>query len=158
MELLVIRHAKAEAHGHPQGDAARALVPKGEEQAARIGRFLRRTRRLPDVVLTSPLVRAQQTAEGVCAAAELPTPVVQPWLACGLDPESAVRELAAFTRFERVALVGHEPDLSSLIGWLLGSTGATIEVKKASVTGLELSSGGRRGRLLFHVPPSMQGS
>ncbi len=41
MELLVIRHAKAEAHGHPQGDAARALVAKGFEQAARVGRLLK---------------------------------------------------------------------------------------------------------------------
>jgi len=157
MELLVIRHAKAEDHGHPGGDAARALVAKGEEQAGRIGRFLLRIDRLPDVTLTSPLVRARQTAERLCGAAGLAAPVVQPWLACGMTPELATRELAAFARFDRVAIVGHEPDLSALVERLLGATGGSVEVKKASVTGLDLTGRGQRGRLLFHVPPSMQG-
>lgn len=157
MELLVIRHAKAEEHGHPGGDAARALVPKGEAQAERIGRFLRRTKRLPDITLTSPLVRARQTAERLCASAELAPPVVQPWLASGMDPGTAVRELGAFAAFERVAIVGHEPDLSALIESLLGAAGGSVEVKKASVTVLELLGRGRRARLLLHAPPSMQG-
>src|SRR5688572_25419905 len=119
MELLVIRHAKAEDHGHPGGDGERALVAKGFEQSARLGRFLKRIDRRPDVVLTSPLVRARQTAETLCEAAEMPGPVVQGWLACGMDPEMAIRELVAFSDLERVAIVGHEPDLSSLIEWLL---------------------------------------
>lgn len=157
MELILIRHAKAEAHGHPQGDAARALVSKGQEQSDRLGRFLRRMDCLPEVTLTSPLVRARQTAERLCLAAEVPAPVVQPWLASGIDPETAVRELGAFTQFERVAVVGHEPDLSSLIEWLLGVAGGSVEMKKAGVTGLELNGRGRRARLLFHVPPAMQG-
>lgn len=157
MELLVIRHAKAEAHGHPGGDAARALVAKGEAQAERIGRFLRVTERLPDIVLTSPLVRARQTAERLCASAEVPSPVVQPWLASGMDPETAVRELGAFAAFDRVAIVGHEPDLSALIESLLGAAGGTVEVKKASVTGLEVQGRGRRARLLFQAPPWLQG-
>ncbi|MFN0129441.1 MAG: SixA phosphatase family protein [Verrucomicrobiales bacterium] len=157
MELLIIRHAKAEDHGHPAGDAARALVKKGSEQAARLGRFLRRTDRLPDVVLTSPLVRARQTAERLCESAGLPEPVEQPWLACGMVPETAVRELKAFSSFDRVAIVGHEPDLSALIAHWVGAADGSVEMKKAGLTGLALSPGGRRARLLFHVPPSMQG-
>lgn len=156
MELLIIRHAKAEAHGHPLGDEARALVAKGEDQAERIGRFLRRTGCLPDVVLTSPLVRARQTAQRLCAAGELPEPIEQSWLRSGMDPESAVRELEAFATFERVAIVGHEPDLSGLAAWLLGAAAGSIEVKKASVTGLLISGRGRRAQLLYHVPCLMQ--
>ncbi len=157
MELLVIRHAKAEAHGHPQGDAARALVAKGFDQSARIGRLLKKTARRPDIVLTSPLVRARQTAETLCEAAEMPGPVVQGWLACGMDPETAIRELVAFSDFERVAIVGHEPDLSSLIEWLLGCTGSSVEVKKASITGLQVHPPAWHARLLFHIPPGMVG-
>jgi len=157
MELVIIRHAKAEAHGHPGGDAARALVAKGVAQAEQIGRFLRGVGCLPDLTLTSPLVRACQTAERLCDSAGVARPVVQPWLASGMDPETAVRELGAFAAFDRVAIVGHEPDLSSLIEWLLGATGGSVEVKKAGITGLELRGGGRRARLLFHVPPLMQG-
>ena len=156
MELLVIRHAKAE-DGHPAGDGARALVAKGFEQSERLGRFLKRTDRRPDVVLTSPLVRARQTAETLCQAAEMPGPVVQGWLACGMDPEAAIRELVAFSDFERVAIVGHEPDLSSLIEWLLGCSGSSVEVKKASITGLLVHPPAWHARLLFHIPPGMLG-
>ncbi|QJE98208.1 phosphohistidine phosphatase SixA [Luteolibacter luteus] len=157
MELLIIRHAKAEDHGHPGGDGARALVAKGLEQSERLGRFLKRIDRRPDVVLTSPLVRARQTAETMCQAAEMPGPVVQGWLACGMDPEAAIRELVAFSDFERVAIVGHEPDLSSLIEWLLGCSGSSVEVKKASITGLLVHPPAWHARLLFHIPPAMLG-
>src|SRR5690606_4916298 len=110
-------------------------VVKGFEQAAKVGRLLKRVNRRPEVVLTSPLVRSRQTAEALCEAAEMPGPVVQGWLACGMDPEEAIRELVAFSDFERVAIVGHEPDLSSLVEWLLGCTGSSVEVKKACLTG-----------------------
>jgi phosphohistidine phosphatase len=156
MELLVIRHAKAE-NAHPGGDRERALVEKGFEQSAKLGRFLKLVERRPDVVLTSPLVRARQTAETLCEAAEMPGPVVQGWLACGMDPETAIRELVAFSDFERVAIVGHEPDLSSLIEWLLGCSGSSVEVKKASITGLLVHPPAWHARLLFHLPPGLLG-
>ncbi|WP_193213200.1 SixA phosphatase family protein [Luteolibacter marinus] len=155
MELFVIRHAKAEAHGHPQGDGARALVAKGIDQSQRIGRFLKQIDRRPDVILTSPLVRARETAEHLCKAAEMPGPVVQGWLACGMDPETAIRELVAFCDFERVGIVGHEPDLSSFIEWLLGCSGSSVEVKKACVSGLLVHPPAWHARLLFHLPVSM---
>lgn len=157
MELLVIRHAKAEDHGHPEGDGARALVAKGFDQSGKLGRLLKRVNRRPDVVLTSPLVRARQTAETLCEAAGMPGPVVQGWLACGMDPEVAIRELVAFSDFERVAIVGHEPDLSSLIEWLLGCTGSSVEVKKASITCLLVHPPAWHARLLYHIPPTMIG-
>ena len=109
------------------------------------------------MVLTSPLVRARQTAETLCEAAEMPGPVVQSWLACGMDPEMAIRELVAFSDFERVAIVGHEPDLSSLIEWLLGCSGSSVEVKKASITGLLVHPPAWHARLLFHLPPGLVG-
>jgi phosphohistidine phosphatase len=157
MELMIIRHAKAEAHGHPEGDAARALVAKGEEQSERLGRFLVRSGRMPEVILSSPMVRARQTAERMCAAAALSAPVIQSWLACGMDPETAMQELVAWEQVERVALIGHEPDLSGLIEHLVGGQAGSVEVKKASLTGLDVSLRPRKARLLYHVPPSMQG-
>jgi phosphohistidine phosphatase SixA len=63
----------------------------------------------------------------------------------------------AFSDFERVAIVGHEPDLSSLIEWLLGCTGSSVEVKKASITGLMVHPPAWHARLLFHIPPGMMG-
>lgn len=155
MELFVIRHGKAENHGHPGGDAARALVAKGHEQARRVGELLRNLGTPPDIVLTSPLVRARETADGVCVAAGIPGPVMQGWLACGMDPEQAIRELAAFSDFGRVGIVGHEPDLSGFIEWLLGCSGSSIEVKKGCLTCLEVHPPSWHARLLYHVPPAV---
>ncbi len=155
MELLVIRHAKAEDQSVSGADFDRVLVEKGYEQSRRLGSFLKRVNRRPDVVLTSPLIRAKQTAETLCEAAAMPGPVTQGWLACGMDPETAIRELVAFSDFERVAIVGHEPDLSSLIEWLLGCSGSSVEVKKASITGLLVHPPAWHARLLFHIPPSL---
>lgn len=155
MELQIIRHAKAEPHGHPEGDAARALVAKGIDQSRRLGHFLKHLDRLPDVILSSPLVRARETAQYLSDAADMPGPVVQSWLACGMDPETAIRELVAFGDFERVAIVGHEPDLSAFIEWLLGCSGSSVEVKKSCITGLQIHPPAWHARLLYHIPPSM---
>lgn len=153
MELILLRHGKAE-DSHRGGDFARELVEKGVLQAQRAGRLLAALGCLPDVVLTSPRVRAKQTAERFCQAAGMPGPVVQPWVDCGMGPEAALGELTAFAGFGRVMLVGHEPDFSGLVEWLLGASGS-VEVKKGSLVGLIVSPPSRGGRLLFNVPPKM---
>ena len=155
MELVLLRHGKAE-DDHPQGDAARDLVAKGVKQAARAGQLLRGLERLPTVVLTSPRRRALRTAEVFCEAAGLPGPVVEAWLDCGMSPETALGELAAYADFGRVMIVGHEPDFSELAGWLLGCAGDSgVEVKKGSLVGLECDPPARGATLLFAMPPAM---
>ena len=155
MELLLIRHGKAESHGHPQGDGARALVERGHDQAARVGEFLRQQDLLPELVLTSPLVRARETAEGVCRAAGIDPPVVEAWLACGMSPREALRELAAYRgSVRRVAIVGHEPDFSGLVEEVIGADPGTVRVKKASVIRLHVSPPQSRGLLEFNVWPA----
>lgn len=153
MELLVIRHGTAEAHGHPGGDGARALVEKGWKQARAVGKLLARIGCLPELVLTSPLVRARETALGVCEEAGIDGPVEVAWLSCGADPETIVEELRAYADFERVAVVGHEPDLSELIGYLLNAAAGRVRMKKGAVALLRLSDGLRAGELQFLLPP-----
>ncbi len=155
MELLIIRHGTAEPHGHPEGDAGRALVEKGREQARKAGRFIRRNGLLPELVLTSPVLRAHQTAEEFCAAAGIDPPVVQAWLACGMAPETAAAELAAYQSFGCVAIVGHEPDLSDLAGWLLDTGPGRVELKKGALACVRLGAPGRHGQLRFLVPPKL---
>jgi len=156
MELILLRHGKAEA-SHPQGDGARALVDKGREQACRAGRLLLGAGLAPDIVLTSPLVRAQQTANEFCRAAKIPGPVVQAWLACGCHPETVLAELAAFHDFNRVAIVGHEPDFSRFIQWCLGASGTAIDMKKGALACLRIVPPGRYGTLLYLIPPKLGG-
>jgi phosphohistidine phosphatase len=156
MELILLRHGKAE-NTHPQGDGARALTEKGRHQACRAGRILQAAAIAPQIVLTSPLLRALQTADEFCHAAGIPGPVVQGWLACGCAPETALAELAAFPDFKRVAIVGHEPDLSRIIQWCLGAYGAAITMKKGALACLRIEPPSRYGTLLYLVPPKLTG-
>lgn len=155
MEILLLRHGKAEPHGHPGGDSERALVPKGFEQARRAGIYLRAAGMLPEIIISSPLLRAKQTAETFSQAAQLPGPVVQSWLSIGMHPDIALRELASFIEFKRVCLVGHEPDFSSLIAWVTNGEGGAVEVRKGSLTLLELKPPSRSGILRFVIPQRM---
>ncbi|MEM1085637.1 MAG: histidine phosphatase family protein [Verrucomicrobiota bacterium] len=154
MELVLLRHGKAEDFNE-DGDYERRLVEKGHAQASKAAKLLLGADRRPEVVLTSPRVRARETAETFCTAAEMPGPVSQSWLDCGMDPETAVKELAAYTDFGRVMIVGHEPDFSSLAEWLLGCADGFVEVKKGSLIGIEFSPPGRRAVLRFAIPPKL---
>ncbi|MFU8892866.1 MAG: SixA phosphatase family protein [Luteolibacter sp.] len=155
MELLLLRHGKAASHGHPDGDFARALVEEGHAQARHAARLLSAARRLPDLVLSSPVLRARQTAETFCATAGLDAPLIQPWLACGMRPAEAIAELAGFREFRRVLIVGHEPDFSSLLEWLLETGSGGIEVKKGALACIHCTPPAQGGHLVFLVPPAM---
>ncbi len=152
MELIVLRHGKAE-DSNPGGDSSRQLVEKGRVQARNAGTLLRSAGMLPDIVLSSPFARARQTAEEFCEAAGIPGPVVQGWLAAGMQPETALNELVGFREFTRVAIVGHEPDLSGLIQWVLGANGSAIEMKKGTIAALRVFPPSRPGSLVYLAPP-----
>ena len=111
MRLLIVRHAEA-APGKP--DALRPLTPEGREQARALGERLRARNLLPDAVLTSPLLRARETAE----ALELGTPEVDERLAPGATAED-VRAVAA-GRGGTVLVVGHQPDCGRVASVLTG--------------------------------------
>lgn len=157
MDLILLRHGKAESF-NTQGDGARALVDKGREQARQAAKVLKQAKWLPDIVLTSPLVRARQTADAFCEAAAIPGAIIQGWLASGMHPQQAIQELCAFHDFKCVAIVGHEPDLSLLIEWLLGATTGNVEIKKGSLACIRIEPPTRRGSLVFLIPPKLSES
>lgn len=152
MELLIIRHGKAEdIPSSGGGDFSRALVEKGREQARNAARILSAAEMLPELVLTSPLLRARQTAEIFTQAAGIPGPILQDWLSCGMSPAIALANLASYPEFRRIMIVGHEPDLSTLLRHALDSKGF-FEVRKGSLTCLDLPAGSARAVLRFHFP------
>jgi len=101
MQLLIVRHAKA-APGSP--DELRALTPEGRRQARTLGRELREQGFTADAVVSSPLLRAVETAAGL----GLGEPQVDIRLAPGATP-TAIRD-AVMGRGETVVIVGHQPD------------------------------------------------
>jgi len=151
MNLLLIRHATADAHGLPGGDFSRALVEKGQQQAHRVGRFLKAHQLIPDLVLSSPVLRAKETAE-ILHQEGCPEPMIEQWISCGMTPETALHELTAFARFKKVVIVGHEPDFSSLVRHLLGADFDTLRVKKASIISLKVAPPRSKGILDFMIP------
>jgi phosphohistidine phosphatase len=111
MRLLIVRHAEA-ASGSP--DELRPLTPEGREHARAVGARLRKEGFAADAVLSSPLLRARQTAE----ALRLGAPEVDDRLAPGASPLD-LRDAAA-GRGETVVVVGHQPDCSKAVAALSG--------------------------------------
>lgn len=111
MQLLIVRHAEA-APGNP--DELRTLTPEGREQARALGRSLREQGFEPDAIVSSPMLRARETAN----ALDLGEPEVDERLAPGASPDD-VRD-AALGRGDAVLVVGHQPDCGRAAAALAG--------------------------------------
>jgi phosphohistidine phosphatase len=157
MELLLIRHAAAVPSGTPGiADDERPLTAKGARKFRLAARGLARVARRPDVLLTSPLPRARQTADITARAFGRVEPRVEPALAA----KSAAQIAEALGRQPRdgsVAIVGHEPVLSALLARLLGaSDGARVAFKKGAAALVDLPEGpATPGRLVWFLKPSI---
>jgi len=125
--LVLIRHAEA-APGEP--DELRALTPDGHEQARRLGDRLRADGIQPDAVLSSPLLRARETAADLGFGTPEPRDE--------LGPGTTVAEVRATVagRGETVVVVGHQPDCSEIAAALSG--GPEPKFPPAGVQILEL--------------------
>jgi len=154
MDLILLRHGKAEDF-NSGGDFSRVLLERGREQSRGAARLLMASDQLPEIVLTSPLVRARQTADEFCETAGIPAALIQEWLACGMVPAKAMAELAAFQHFKRVAIVGHEPDFSLLVERLLGVKGGIVDFKKGAIACIQIAPTSRYGKLRYLVPPRL---
>ncbi len=120
--IYLLRHGDAEEG--TGDDAARRLTPKGERQARAVGAALRAMGTEIDACLTSPKVRAADTARLACAA-----------LGVGPEVEEALRggdfdSLELTTGRGNVLLVGHEPDFSGEVARL---TGANVKLRKGGL-------------------------
>ncbi len=118
-ELLVYRHGHAK-HDEVENDFERELRDKGKRNAQRIGIWLARNDKLPDLVLSSPATRAKRTAEKTCKTAGLSADHIK------TDKriyQAGVKDLVELLRglsleYERVLLVGHNPSLEMLLDYL----------------------------------------
>jgi phosphohistidine phosphatase len=140
-ELYLIRHGLAEERGEAwPDDTKRPLTEDGITRMRKAARGLARLGVTIDVVLTSPLVRARQTAEIVAGGLNPRPSLVQ---AESLAPEGGfaaiVADLAKHERKTRIALVGHEPGIGELAARLIGSRHA-IEFKKGAVCRIDVEA------------------
>lgn len=143
MDVCILRHGLAAERDHHQypDDGLRPLTPEGSRKIRKVAFFLKGLGYKFDLVLTSPLVRARQTAEIVVAVMGLDDRLREtPHLAPSGDPGKLVAEIAG-QKADGVLLVGHEPYLSGLISVLLsGREGLEINLKKGGFCHLSVGS------------------
>ena len=130
MRLFLVRHAEAEP-GEP--DDLRTLTPHGRRQAEELGKRFAKHGITPDAIISSPLLRARQTAEGIAAGVGL-TAEQDERLAPGATADD-VRATVA-NRGEIVVVVGHQPDCGQIAAAIGG--GAPPEFPAGGVRELEL--------------------
>ncbi len=152
MLLYFLRHAEAE--NEVPSDFDRRLTPKGLEQADKAGKFCVRYGLIPDVILSSPVVRAEQTARAVSKRLDGRELIIERWLACGMMPETCLESLAAYAKFGHVLLVGHEPDFGETIAACIGLPDpGHLNIRKSSLTAIDLPRlRAGMGRLEFTIP------
>ena len=149
MKLYVMRHGPAEDTAASGRDGDRALTTSGRERVRSVAKRLVEVGEAPRVIISSPLVRALQTAEIVAAELGIDKVETGHELAPGGDAAVLARALLASDR-KRPMVVGHEPDLSALVATLLAGS-FHHEMLKAMVVGLQLKPG--EGKLRFILDP-----
>jgi phosphohistidine phosphatase len=140
-EIYIIRHGLAEERGDGwPDDSKRPLTEDGATKWRKASRALARTGLIVDVVLTSPLIRARQTAE-IFAAAFSPHPALVTVDALAPDGTLAavMTEIEKHARRKRIAIVGHEPGLGELAARLAGMRQA-LEFKKGAICRIDVES------------------
>ncbi len=146
LQLWFLRHGEAEPHD-ARPDHDRRLTERGEEQSRAAGRALAALELEFQLVLTSPKVRALDTARLACEALGAEPAVHEP-LAEGFDLDDALALAAEAGDARRVLLVGHNPDLEDVVR---GLTGGTIDLKKGGVAGVRMQDG--HGELIVLLRP-----
>ena len=156
--IYLIRHAIAAERGEKwPDDTLRPLTHDGAARMRQVVRGLGQLEAVPELIMTSPLVRAASTAklvaEGLTPA---PDVITLPALAPGSTPSRVVSALAPHNRRESIALVGHEPDLGELAAWLIGAR-APLAFKKGGVCRIDFDHWppSQAGRLIWLATPRM---
>lgn len=145
VQVYIIRHGHAIDEGPGLPDESRYLTKKGRKVVREIGRVLHDLGVEFDAILTSPLVRAVQTAELIAERTDYVDMIeALPALAPGVPPRIVANELSS--RGARVAVVGHEPGLQMLGAYLTGRP-AFPPLRKAQVSVVE------DGRPLWFIHP-----
>jgi phosphohistidine phosphatase len=161
MQVYLLRHGVAEEGSITTNDADRSLTAEGRRKVRQVMTHVADAGLKTDLILSSPLRRAQQTAEiarsclkskeeVLCTRALLP----------GGTPEGVWEEVRVHSGHEAVMLVGHNPLFSHLAPYLLGAEKLEVDFKKGAVMCLELPSTGvkPRGTLQWYLTARLAGS
>lgn len=147
-QLWLLRHGDAEPHG-TRSDAERRLTERGRRQANAAGVALARAGVTFGAILASPKARARETAELALARmseAQRELLELHPLLAGGVQAREVLELLDGAADSGPLLLIGHEPDLSGIVGELVGGR---VDLKKGGLAVVRLGAGGAELVLLL---------
>ena len=140
MKLHIIRHAQAIERSTDLADEQRNLTCRGRKRFRQVAACLKKMAIAPDYILTSPLIRAVQTAEILSETLRFNGELqISAELAGGPDSAALSSLLHARNSASEIVIVGHEPDLGELVGTLLRLP-APCSLPKGCVVSLEIST------------------
>jgi len=151
MKIYLLRHGIAEpqSEGNRFSDADRALTPEGITKLRQTGLGLKKLGVSLDLVASSPLIRARETAENVTEIVKCKEPI-QLWdqLAPGGAIDGLMQKLQNHQDKNSVLLVGHQPDMGFLASFLIfGSNKISLAFKKGGICCVQINE----------VPPQFPG-
>ena len=160
MELYLLRHVIAEdaPPGHP--DSSRALTVEGRQKTAAVLKVAGQSGAAPSLILSSPYVRAVETARIAAKVLEYRGEIVQiKSLVPHGTPSGVWNELREYKDEGSVLIAGHEPLLGHLVGYLLNSPALRIDIKKSCLVRIDLDGFGAapRGTLRWMTIPKLAG-
>jgi phosphohistidine phosphatase len=142
MKLIIVRHAEAVERTPDVSEEWRYLTPEGRVFFRKTARTMLEKGVNPDLILTSPLTRAVQTADILAETISFTGPLIAAnELAPGFDLTDLENMLAAYESVNELALVGHEPDLSDLVVSLLSLQGS-FKFKKGTAVMVKFDPAG----------------
>ena len=153
--LLLVRHADA---GDPSEwigpESQRPLSEKGIKQASRLAATLLDSKLRLDSIRTSPARRCAETAAIIAAALDVDA-AVDERLATGPSAAQIDELFGEHSKIGKLMVVGHEPQLASLVEELTGIR--SISIEKGAALRIDLSRGGAKGsgRLVWFAPPAL---
>jgi phosphohistidine phosphatase len=151
MKLYLLRHGVANWPDWQGSDDQRPLTKKGKEETKRVAEYLSRHGIKPNVILSSPLPRAAQTAQLVAKELDLQI-IEEPALAPGFDKEKLAELLSEYDGKD-IMIVGHGPDFNALIANLAG---AKVNVPKAGLARLDVADPSElRAQLTWLLSPKL---
>lgn len=151
--IILYRHGLAEPGSVEKPDEERALTDEGHMQTQRRGRGLATLVKRPDAILTSPLIRAVETAVWISSSWNKKLDVTLAECLRSGTPSSTVINGLRSIEGNRIVAVGHEPHLTAVMAAMTGVSAGGLKLSKDGCYGIELGTEG--AELKFYLSPAL---
>jgi phosphohistidine phosphatase len=158
MRVYLLRHGIAEDGNIKGSDADRALTHEGRTKLREVLRTAAKAGVAPKLIISSPFVRAVQTAEIACDVLGFKEDFLRTdALIPSSEPRSVWEEVRVHKNADELMLVGHEPLLGKMVGYLLGTPALSVDLKKAGLVRIDIDGFGPqpRGVLKWMLVPKL---